>query len=101
MKALFINGSPRKNFNTAQLIDEAMRGAQDAGADVERINLFDYEFTDCRECYACKIKNSRTMGSAQFATAFVPFWKRCMRPMSLLLAVRCTMALLLDRYAAF
>ena len=28
MKALFINGSPRKNFNTAQMLDAAMKGAE-------------------------------------------------------------------------
>ena len=34
-KALFINGSPRKNFNTAQLLHRAMEGAKEAGAEVE------------------------------------------------------------------
>ena len=31
MKAIFINGSPRKNKNTAQMLEAAMKGAQDAG----------------------------------------------------------------------
>ena len=34
MKAIFINGSPRKNKNTAQMLEAAMKGAQDAGAEV-------------------------------------------------------------------
>ena len=34
VKALFINGSPRKNFNTAQLLQRAMEGASEAGAEV-------------------------------------------------------------------
>ena len=62
MKALFINGSPRKKFNTAQMLESAMKGAADAGAETEWINLFDYEFTGCRSCFACKIKNSKTNG---------------------------------------
>ena len=62
MKALFINGSPRKKFNTAQMLESAMEGAADAGAETEWINLFDYEFTGCRSCFACKIKNSKTNG---------------------------------------
>ncbi|MBQ9427901.1 MAG: flavodoxin family protein [Paludibacteraceae bacterium] len=33
MKAIFINGSPRKNKNTAQMLEAAMRGAQEAGAE--------------------------------------------------------------------
>ena len=62
MKALFINGSPRKNFNTAKLLKSAMDGAAAAGAECELVNLFDYEFTGCRSCFACKIKNSKTNG---------------------------------------
>lgn len=62
MKALFINGSPRKNFNTARLLKEAMKGAEEAGAETEWINLYDYTFTGCRSCFACKIKNSKTDG---------------------------------------
>ena len=62
MKALFLNGSPRKNFNTAQMLQKAMDGARAAGAETELINLFDYEFTGCRSCFACKIKNSKTNG---------------------------------------
>lgn len=62
MKALFINGSPRKNFNTAQLLQKAMEGAAQSGAETELIHLFDYEFTGCRSCFACKIKGSKTGG---------------------------------------
>jgi len=39
-----------------------MKGASDTSAEVELVNLFDYEFTGCRSCFACKIKNSRTNG---------------------------------------
>ncbi len=38
-KALFINGSPRKNGNTAQLLKRAMDGAHEAGAEVETIKI--------------------------------------------------------------
>ena len=62
MKAIFLNGSPRKNFNTAKLLESAMSGAKDAGAEVELINLYDFEYTGCKSCFACKIKNSKTNG---------------------------------------
>lgn len=39
-----------------------MEGARDSGAETELIHLFDYEFTGCRSCFACKIKNSDTNG---------------------------------------
>ena len=31
MKAIFINGSPRKKGNTAELLSKTMQGASDAG----------------------------------------------------------------------
>ena len=66
MKAIILNGSPRKNFNTARLLESAMKGASDAGAECEFVNLFGYEFTGCRSCFACKIKNSKN-SSYQFS----------------------------------
>ena len=58
MKALFINGSPRKNGNTAQLLKRAMDGAREAGAEVELVNLYDrsLNYKGCMSCFACKVK---------------------------------------------
>ena len=58
MKTIIINASPRKNMNTAQLLKEAQKGAEAAGAETEYIDLFDYTFTGCRSCLACKRKDS-------------------------------------------
>ena len=57
MKTIVINASPRKNMNTAQLLKEAQKGAEAAGAETEYIDLFDYAFTGCRSCLACKRKD--------------------------------------------
>ena len=62
MKAIFINGSPRKKWSTYQMLEKAMDGAKEAGAEVEFINLYDYEFKGCRSCFACKLKNAKTNG---------------------------------------
>lgn len=62
MKALFINGGPRKNWTTVRMLESAMKGAAEAGAEAELIHLFDYEFTGCKSCFACKLKNSKTNG---------------------------------------
>ena len=35
MKVVVLNASPRKNWNTAQLLKEAAKGAESAGAEVE------------------------------------------------------------------
>ena len=57
-----INGSPRKNWNTATLLQHAMKGAADAGASTEMINLYSLNFKGCTSCFACKLK-SRSHGS--------------------------------------
>lgn len=59
MRTLILNASPRKNWNTSQLLRAAERGAREVGGDVEYIDLYDLDFTGCRSCLACKIKNSR------------------------------------------
>ncbi len=60
-KALFINGSPRKNFNTAQLLQKALEGAQEASAEVEMVNLYDrnLNYKGCMSCFACKVKGGK------------------------------------------
>ena len=57
-----INGSPRKNWNTAQLLQHAVKRAQDAGASAEIVNLYSLNFKGCTSCFACKLK-SRPHGS--------------------------------------
>ena len=59
---IILNASPRKNFNTAQVLKAAQKGCESVGAKVEYVNLFDVEFKGCRSCYACKIKGSKTKG---------------------------------------
>ena len=41
MNVILINASPRNNWNTHKLLQEAGRGAEDAGATTEIIHLFD------------------------------------------------------------
>lgn len=62
MKALFINGGPRKNWSTFKMLEQAMKGAADAGAETEMIHLYDVHFNGCISCLACKLKNSKTNG---------------------------------------
>ncbi|WP_298703034.1 NAD(P)H-dependent oxidoreductase [uncultured Veillonella sp.] len=40
MKVITINGSPRPRGNTVQLLERALKGAQQAGADTELISLY-------------------------------------------------------------
>lgn len=57
MKVMGINGSPRKNGNTAILLEEALSGAGSLGYETELIHLYDLNFRGCSSCFACKLKN--------------------------------------------
>ena len=37
---MILNGSPRKNWNTALMLREAQKGAESVGAETEYIDLF-------------------------------------------------------------
>lgn len=53
MKVLGIMGSPRIKGNTDLLLDEALRGAESQGAEVEKILADKLRITACKEYYAC------------------------------------------------
>ena len=59
MKALFVNGSPRKNWNTYKMLESAMEGAGEAGAETELAHLYDTAFKNYVNCFACKVKKAR------------------------------------------
>ena len=58
MKTIILNGSPRKNWNTAMMLKEAQKGAESVGAGTEYIDLYDLSYTGCRSCLACKRKDA-------------------------------------------
>ena len=54
-KIIAVNAGPRMGWNTETLISEASKGAEAAGASVERYNLFRLEkYTGCIACFGCK-----------------------------------------------
>ena len=55
MKIVAINTSPTSNWNTAQLVKAAAKGAESAGAEVQFFDLYKQEkFTGCISCFGCK-----------------------------------------------
>lgn len=62
-KVIAINGSPRKNGNTAKLLNKALEGAKANGAETELIHLVDLSYQGCVSCFACKRKNTRFVGA--------------------------------------
>ncbi len=54
-KIIAVNAGPRMGWNTETLITEASKGAESAGAVVERFDLFRLEkYTGCISCFGCK-----------------------------------------------
>ncbi|MCB2362001.1 flavodoxin family protein [Clostridium estertheticum] len=66
MKVYAINGSPRKNKNTATLLQKALDGVKEAAKDkkieTEIINLYDLNYTGCKSCFACKRLGGKSYG---------------------------------------
>ena len=59
-KIIAVNAGPRKGWNTDTLITEAARGAEAAGAEVERFDLYRLEkFTGCISCFGCKKEKNK------------------------------------------
>ena len=54
MKVLGIMGSPRKQSNTDILLDKALEGAREAGAEVEKVLVSNLTISPCLEIYACR-----------------------------------------------
>jgi multimeric flavodoxin WrbA len=53
MRILAIAGSPRRGGNTDTLLERAIAGAQDAGAEVELVVLSRLKVAPCIECNRC------------------------------------------------
>ncbi len=54
MKVLAFNGSPRKGGNTELLLNEAIKGAKDQGAEVTLFNLNIMSLKPCQNCGGCR-----------------------------------------------
>jgi multimeric flavodoxin WrbA len=54
MKVLGIMGSPRRQSNTDILLDKALEGAREAGAEVEKVLVSKLRISPCLEIYACR-----------------------------------------------
>ena len=66
MRVIGINGSPRKSKNSATLLEKALCGAEENGAETKLYHLIDHTFSRCRSCFACK-----RLGGASFGKCAV------------------------------
>jgi len=71
LKTIIINASPRKKWNTAEVLDAARKGAESVGAETEYVNLYDLVFKGCRSCLICKRKD-KTKGKCYWRDDLTP-----------------------------
>ena len=76
MKVIAINGSPRKNWNTATLLQKALDGAASQGAETEIFHLYELNYKGCVSCFACKTKNGPSYGMCAVKDDLTPILKK-------------------------
>ena len=76
MKVVAINGSPRKKWNTATLLEKALGGAASEGAETEMIHLYDLNFKGCISCFACKLKDGKSYGKCAMKDDLTPLLEK-------------------------
>ncbi len=76
MRAIAVNGSPRKNWNTASLLEHALTGAAEDGAETELVHLYDLDFKGCISCFACKKIGGKSYGRCAVKDGLQPILKR-------------------------
>ena len=70
MKVIGINGSARKDGNTAIIINTIFDELNQAGIETELIQLADFEIQPCRGCFACKGRGNCVFRNDGFVEVF-------------------------------
>jgi multimeric flavodoxin WrbA len=85
MNVIAINGSPRKKWNTATLLEKALEGAASTGAETELIHLYNLNYKGCISCFACKTKGHKSYGKCAVQDDLTPIFKKIEGARALLL----------------
>ncbi len=72
-KIILIDGGPRRNMNTARMLQKFAEGVQSVGngADVKTVRLYDLDYKGCMSCMACKLKG-KASNVCRFKDALTP-----------------------------
>jgi multimeric flavodoxin WrbA len=76
MKVMALNGSPRKKWNTATLLEKALEGASVQGAETDLVHLYDLNYKGCISCFACKAKGGKSYGRCAVKDDLMPVFKK-------------------------
>ena len=72
-KIIIIDGGPRKNMNTAKLLQKLAEGVKSASCDTEvkTVRLYDLDYKGCMSCMVCKLKG-KASNICRFKDALTP-----------------------------
>ena len=70
-KIMVIDGGPRRNMNTASMLESFANGAKEGGAEVKLVRLYDLDYKGCMSCMACKLKG-KASNICKFRDALTP-----------------------------
>lgn len=76
MKVIAVNGSPRKEWNTATLLQKALEGAASKGVETELIHLYDLDFKGCTSCFTCKTIGGKSYSRCAVKDDLTPVLKK-------------------------
>ena len=76
-KIMIIDGGPRKNFNTASMLQKFAEGASSVSNDIEvkTVRLYGLDYKGCMSCMACKIKG-KASNVCKFKDALTPLLEK-------------------------
>jgi multimeric flavodoxin WrbA len=70
MKIVGFIGSPRKRGNTTTIVNEVLRGAQEAGAETKVFNLNQLSIRGCQGCYKCQTPEGKCVQKDDMAPLY-------------------------------
>lgn len=84
---MIIDGGPRKNFNTASMLQKFAEGAMSVGNEIEvkAVRLYNLDYKGCMSCMACKIKG-KASNVCKFKDALTPILEEIAQADGLVLA---------------
>jgi multimeric flavodoxin WrbA len=85
MNVIAINGSPRKKWNTATLLEKALVGAASCGANTELVHLYSLYYSGCISCFACKLIDGKSFGKCAVKDELTDVLEKCMTADALVL----------------
>lgn len=75
-KVIGFNGSPRKGYNTDQLVQKCLEGAKSAGAEVKLYQISEMKnINPCISCLTCKRKEEKYHGKCAIQDGLTPILK--------------------------